>query len=421
MKSRLKHSVLPKRRLESFEAKLDAYVGGIAKRMGKADCCGIPEASVLIAGDARYQREILKPLAKFGTIDHLILVGIGGSNLGTEAVYEALRTPESPTLTVLDQIDREALESLRAFVKKLPSAKKLALVVVSKSGTTTETVLNAVKAIEICERRFGETFRERTIFIGDTGTALSDIARRRGVLFIPMPAVIGGRYSVFTAVGIVPLALLGIDVGALRRGATGALRTPHVRETKEAGATLALSALQGTHTVNFFTFGKRLETIGFWYRQLLAESIGKEMTTKGATFSHQILPIVSTAVDLHSMAQLFFSGYDGLYTHLLSVSDSSPYKLPGTHWLFEHLPFLSHKRVGEVSDAIVAGVVRAYDEKELPYRKTELPGLSAYEVGLLMNSLMLEVMCVAHLLHVNAFNQPAVELYKKHTRNILAG
>ncbi len=419
MKSTFKHSVLPERRLASFEAKLDAYVKDIVSRRGKRGLYDRPEASVLVSGDAAYQRSVAKQLPRFSGTKHVILVGIGGSNLGTEAVYDALKTDASPALTVLDQIDGETLARTAKLLRGIRRAEDVALVIVSKSGATTETILNAVKVVDACEKRFGEKAYGRTIFVGDSDTDFMSIGRRKGIITIPLPKVIGGRYSVFTAVGIVPLTLLGIDVTALRRGAGDALSGLHLRETKAAAATLALSALGGVHTVNFFTFGKRLETVGFWYRQLLAESIGKRMTTKGATFSHQILPIVSTAVDLHSMAQLFFSGYDGLYTHLVHVADPSPLTLRGRHWLLEHLPFLGGKRITEASEAIVHGVIRAYDEKELPYRRTELAGLTAHEVGLLMNSLMLEVMCIAHLLNIDAFDQPEVELYKKHTRALL--
>jgi glucose-6-phosphate isomerase len=419
MKTSLKHSVLPKRRLTAFGEKLRSYTDGIVARIGKKNLYEVPESSLLVSGDVSHQRSIEKEIQRLRGAEHVILIGIGGSNLGTEAVYHALKTEKSGELTVLDQIDRESLENLTKLVKREKNPKKLVLVVVSKSGATTETMLNAVKALEICEKRYGEEFKKQVIFIGDRDSTFLDIGRRRGVTCIPMPAIIGGRYSVFTAVGIVPLTLLGIDTGEFRRGAREALRGSNLRATREAGATLALHALGGVHTVNFFTFGKRLEVLGFWYRQLLAESIGKNMTTKGASFSHQLLPIVSTAVDLHSMAQLFLSGYEGMYTHFLYAEDPKPYRLLSSHWLLEHVPFLRGKRVGEVSQAIVTGVMRAYDGEKLPYRKTELESVSAYEVGLLMSSLMCEVMCIAHVLGVDAFNQPEVELYKKHTRSIL--
>lgn len=418
MKSSLHHSELPLRRKNALLKKAHAYTGKIV-RLGKKLEYTQSESSLFVANDARYQVSIKKALQKFKGIEQVILVGIGGSSLGTEAVYGALAYTTSPKLLVIDRVDKEALLKVEKLTKEVTNPARIALVVVSKSGTTTETMTNGVKALEVCEKAYGAGFTSQVIFIGDEGTPFLKIGKKKKILCFTIPKIIGGRYSLFTAVGIVPLTLLGIDVVSLREGACDAVISKNLKHIEEAGVTLALHAEKGVHTVNFFTFNNRLELCGYWYRQLLAESIGKNMTTKGTSFQHQLLPVVSSSVDLHSMAQLYLGGYKNMYTNFVYYDEDSSYHVLTKHWLLEHVPFLKGKKFDEVQGAILHGVLKAYDDQKLPYKKTELPKCSAYEIGFLMTSLMAEVMCLAHLLDIDAFDQPSVELYKKHTRKLL--
>ena len=418
MKTSFHHTTSSKRRERVFGKKVHAYTQKISKLLTKNDY-STPESSLVIAGDTKYQQAITKALKPFKGVKHVVLIGIGGSSLGTEAVYQALAFKTSPRLMVLDQIEKDALLRLETLVRSTDRSTDLALVVVSKSGTTTETMLNAVKALEICEKKFGPEFNKRTIFIGNADTPFLKIGKKKKILCFTMPEIIGGRYSVFTAVGMVPLTLLGIDTISLREGALALFEKKEMAHVESRAVTLAIEAERGTHTVNFFTFSERLELCGYWYRQLLAESIGKRMTTDGTTFSHQLLPVVTTSADLHSMAQLYLGGYKNMYTYFVDYDEKSPYHLLSKQWLLEHMPFLAGSEVLKVKDAIKKGVLQAYDDQKLPYTFSELPKCTAYEIGFLLSSFMCEVMCLAHAFQVNAFDQPSVELYKKHTRTIL--
>lgn len=398
--------------------KVHSYTTKLSKLEKKNDYT-LHESSLFVAGDETYQKSIKKALVRFKNIDHVILVGIGGSSLGTEAVYHALAYKTSPSLTVLDSVDKDDVRRLETLIKEISSPTRVALVVVSKSGGTTETMLNTAKVLEICEKRFGETFRKQVIFVGDADTPFLKMGKKKKILCITMPDAIGGRYSVFTAVGMVPLTLLGIDVISLREGALAALSKKELKNREKSAVTLALHAEAGVHTVNFFTFNKRLTLCGFWYRQLLAESIGKNMTTKGTTFSHQLLPVVSVSADLHSMAQLYLGGYKNMYTHFVHYNDKQPFHVLSAHWALEHVPFLGGKKYDDVQSAITHGVLQAYDDQRLPYQNTELEKCTAYEIGFLLSALICEVMCLAYLLNVDPFDQPSVEYYKKHTRKLL--
>lgn len=412
------NSTHAKRRSAVLHKKVHAYATSLVSTAQKSAYTS-HESLLALPGDEAYQSSIQHALRSFGSVKHVVLVGIGGSSLGTEAICSALQNAKTPSLLVFDQIDADALSELQVYSRTIASLKDVALVIVSKSGSTTETMVNAVKVMETFEKRFKDTIHTRTIFIGDEGTPFMKVGAKKKVVCISIPHLVGGRFSVFSAVGMVPLTLLGIDTVALRKGALAALQKKEMPIIEEAAVLLALHAEKGMHTVNFFALQKRLERCGYWYRQLLAESIGKNMTTHKTTFTGQILPIVSSTVDLHSMAQLYLSGYSDIYTHFVSYAEQKEQHTLPAHWLLEHMPFLKRKTATFVEDAIKEGVLRAYDDQKLPYRQTELQACTAYEIGFLMSSLMAEVMCIAHILDVDAFDQPSVELYKKHTRVLL--
>jgi glucose-6-phosphate isomerase len=218
---------------------------------------------------------------------------------------------------------------------------------------------------------------------------------------------------------MLPLAILGVDTVSFAEGAADALLKEHRDDVLTASVHIAILAEGGVHTVNFFTFNERLRLLGFWYRQLLAESIGKSMTTEGATFSHQLLPTVATSVDLHSMAQLYLGGYKGMYTHFVYGDVEHAHHKLSDHWLMRHLPMLKDRTPLEVKNAIREGVFKAYDDQKLPYRLSHLPKITAYELGLFMSREMFSVMCLGALFHVDVFNQPNVEAYKSYMRKIL--
>ena len=401
-----------------LEKKLSAYTSRILA-LTTTNNYTENESSLVIAGDDSYQKNIKKTLSSFKGVRNVVLVGIGGSSLGTEAVYHALKTKTSPALHVLDTISKDSLEHFSDLVKNCTNLKSLACVVVSKSGTTTETLTNAMKVVEIGEKKFGPAFLKQVIFIGDKDSEFYKIGEAKNITCFSLPSIIGGRYSVFTAVGMVPLTLLGIDTNSLRKGALAILNKEELAHIGAQASTLALHAEAGVHTVNFFTFRDRLELIGFWYRQLLAESNGKKVTAKGTPFAHPLLPVVSTAADLHSMTELYLGGYKNMFTHFISYPEERPFHLAKKHWLLEHVPFLKKKSSGQINDAIQTGVIHAYQDQKLPYRITTLSACTAYEVGHLLASLMAEMMCLAHVLDIDPFHQPSVELYKKHTRTQL--
>lgn len=415
MKSTFSNSTFPKDVLKEFSKKARGYTAEL-KKIQKNKSYTLPESALFIAQDTEYQKNIKKKLSRFARSQHVILVAIGGSLQGTHAVYKACRPKNAPRLTIVDSIEDKYTEDTERIIGNAKSVHEISLIVVSKSGSTTETMLNAFTIISLGEKKFGEAFLKRVIFIGNDDTPFLEAGKKKNILCFTLPNTIGGRFSVFTAVGIVPLTLLGINIPAFLRGARDAILKESLDTIETSAVELTLHAYAGVRVVNFFTFNRRLRACALWYRQLLAESIGKNQTKSSLPFTHQLLPIVSTSSDLHSVAELYLGGYTGIYTHFLYYKEPTKNRLPTSHWMLDHIPFLKSKKSTVIKDIITEGVLHAYNDQLLPYRYTTLPKCSEYEIGFLLTTLMAEVMYVGHLLNVDTFDQPSVEFYKKYVR-----
>lgn len=353
---------------------------------------------------------------RFTRLSHVIVVGIGGSSLGLEAIHGALGE-KGVRLSVLDMLAPEEMVVLIEELKTIKKASALAVCIISKSGSTTETLANASVLLRVLEDRFGAAIYGQTLMIGDPGAAVVKTAKKLGVQYVPMPAVIGGRFSVVTEVGLVPLSLLGHDIDAFAAG----VREAALGENEAAVAARSQQFFEyikaGVRHFNFFAFDRRLVPLGAWYRQLLAESLGKSTDRSGKPVKFGFLPTISTPVELHSVCQLYLSGFPGVFTEFVSLDKSGiDYKVGPT----KLAPQLKKFTLGEISAALYGGVVAAYRERKLPYRATvfseaDLPNTLGRYIG----AAMLETMYLAHLMNVSAFDQPNVELYKQKTRELL--
>lgn len=352
---------------------------------------------------------------RFKGIKHLILVGIGGSNLGTEAVHRVLAAG-GVELHSLDTVSAHHVDLLLQQLQSVKRMEKFAVCVISKSGNTAETLVNASVLLEALEVRFKKALYTQTIFIGNPGTDFMKAGKRMGVTTVAMPEIVGGRYSVATEVSLVPLVLLGHDVDAFMSGVQDASNETFESVVAENAARLYQYIQKGYRHYNFFAFEPRLATLGAWYRQLFAESIGKEQDRAGKPVTKGFLPTISTPTELHSVGQLYLSGFAGVYTDFVTFDDDTvDFKLAkkGIAKVY------GGHTAAEVATAIYGGVMAAYQERALPYRSTIFDENLAYSLGLFMGMRLLETMYVAELMNVNAFDQPNVELYKIKTRAIL--
>ncbi|MCA9354761.1 MAG: hypothetical protein KC877_04550 [Candidatus Kaiserbacteria bacterium] len=351
---------------------------------------------------------------QFKGIQHLVLVGIGGSDLGTKAIHEALGE-DNVTLHSLDTISVHNMSMLLASLKSVRSASKVAVCVISKSGNTAETLVNAGVLLDALEQKFKKAIYAQTIFIGNPDTDFMKTGKRLGVTTVAMPEIVGGRYSVATEVGLVPLALLGHDTDAFISGVLDATTLEFESVVAENAARIAVYLNKNYRSYNFFAFEPRLATLGAWYRQLFAESIGKEKDRSGKKFTKGVVPTISTPTELHSVGQLYLSGFAGVYTDFVTFDYDDNYSVPKKGLAKRYGKF----DMQEVATAIYGGVIGAYQERGLSHRATIFTEELPYSLGLFMGMRMLETMYVAELLNLNAFDQPNVELYKIKTRGIL--
>lgn len=373
------------------------------------------EYSLVHAQDPAVHDTIDALKKQFRAIQHLILIGIGGSDLGTKAVHDVLDDGKV-TLHTLDTVSAHNIAMILQKIRGVKSIKKLAICVISKSGNTAETLVNASILLEALEAQFGKAVYEQTLFIGNPDTEFMKAGKRLGVVLVPMPQVVGGRYSVATEVGLVPLALLGHDTDAFIAGVLDATHEEFESEVVGNAVRLHHYISKNYQHYNFFAFEPRLQMLGAWYRQLFAESIGKETDRAGKPVTKGFLPTISTAVELHSVGQLFLSGFSGVYTDFVTFDDDSvDYQIARKGIAKQYAKFTAQ----EVATAIYGGVMAAYQERVLPYRSTIFTEDLAYSLGLFMGMRMLETMYVAELMNLNAFDQPNVELYKVKTREIL--
>lgn len=378
-----------------------------------------PEAA--LAFDPLTLRDALAATGNFRGHSQVLLCGIGGSSLGVEAVHDALGGEVS--LHVIDAISPAKIQSVCARLQKAnASLEDFVVVITSKSGSTTETIANAALLLSQLTLAYGEGIKTRIIVITDRDTPLDLHAREQGYTVVTIPHAVGGRFSVFTAVGLVPLALLGHDVDALLRGAEdqaliemeGELPPSFIAAHLLARASERLITIYDT-----FVFDTGLRAYSLWRRQLVGESLGKSKALDGRVGKFGPVPTVSTLVDLHSVGQLYLGGFRGIHTDFISLTNYEiSSQIPDTP-IAALVPHISGASTTEITHAIYKGVTLSYVECHIPFNEYVLPEKTAYELGALMVFNMLETMYAAELLGIDAFDQPNVELYKKKTREAL--
>jgi len=367
-------------------------------------------------------------------LEYLIVIGIGGSNLGTVAVQEAvlgkLYNLTGPPIKVLyaDTVDSCLINSIMKIIKpSLKSEGNLLIDVISKSGTTTETVANFRILLNLL-RKYKRRYKDYVVVTCDRDSMLWRLAVKEGFTTLGIPRKVGGRYSVFSPVGLFPLGLLGIQIDNLLNGAKQ-MRDECIDvdlERNPAAITASIQFLHyknGKNIVDYFLFSSDLESLGKWCRQLIAESLGKEFDGSGRRVNLGITPTVSVgSTDLHSVAQLYLGGPYDKFTIFISVKDRRPrVHVPPADEYSRLVPGIDGKSLEDILDAIFEGTKEAFRKDKRPFIEISLPDKSERSIGQFMQLEMIKTMYLGHLLNVNPFDQPDVEKYKRETRRILSG
>lgn len=344
----------------------------------------------------------------------MIVVGIGGSNLGAQAVYEAIYGKEGNLhfpLYFADTVDSDRIHSLLQRAEHaLQNKRHILVAVISKSGTTTETIANFECFLALLKKYHPNNYHESVIAITDEGSGLWNVAGQQKFDRLAIPKNIGGRFSVFTAVGLAPLYFAQVDIDEFIKGA----QTANIEAAAISASTIAYHYEQGKNIHDIFVFDAGLEGIGKWYRQLMGESLGKN--GKGIT------PTVSVgSTDLHSVGQLYLGGPADRSTTFLNVMHPHhEVMVPEMNDYEKLVPHLQGKTLASIMHAIFEGTQRAYIENKSPFITISFPKKSAFYLGQKMQTRMNQIIMLGHLLDVNPFDQPQVELYKTQTRKILA-
>lgn len=363
------------------------------------------------------QKEAAKLRSK---ADVVVCIGIGGSYLGAKAVLEAMSDPfkllhkeqKDPTVIFAGQnISEDYTAELLAALKE----HSIAAIVISKSGTTTEPAIafRLIKA-EI-EKRYGKKeAAERIVAITDKARgALKTLATQEGYPTFVIPDDVGGRFSVLTPVGLLPLAVAGVDIAALVRGAQEMEKATAEGVPFEENPAAVYAAVRNI----LYDGGKKIEILGSyepklqyineWWKQLYGESEGKDQ--KG------IFPAaVDLTTDLHSMGQFIQDGARIMFETVLEVAESpAEVILKKEDVDTDGMNYLAGKSVDFVNKSAMNGTILAHTDGSVPNLKVTIPAMDAYSLGQLFYFFEFACGVSGYLLGVNPFNQPGVESYKK--------
>jgi glucose-6-phosphate isomerase len=362
----------------------------------------------------------------------MVVIGIGGSNLGAYAVYQAcapLRKKNSVPLYFADTVDTDYIAHIvQQCENVLKQGNAITLVVISKSGTTTETIANFECFLLLLKKYCPQKLHQHVVAITDQDSVLWQLAMKENFTVLKIPDVVGGRYSVFSASGLLPLACAGIDIQKLCLGAQQMINTC-LQPTVDKNPAAMSAAMIAYHyqkkeiqVHDLFLFSIYLEGIGKWYRQLMGESLGKEYDLNHKQVHVGITPTVSIgSTDLHSVGQLYLGGPYDKFTTLVTVAHSHARVMVPDLPAYETLVAkIQGKSLSSIMQAIIDGLQEAYQQSKRPYMHITLDRLDEHCLGQFLAFAMIQMVYLGTLLHVNPFDQPQVELYKKNTKRILA-
>ena len=355
------------------------------------------------------------------SFDHVILFGIGGSALGPHSIYTALngefesQNTNHPKLLVLDNIEPLLYDDLCQKV----SGKKNFFLFVSKSGNTSETLaqfLFAQKTFNLNETN--------TIFITDSKKGfLRDFISDKNFKSYSIPENVGGRFSVLSPVGLVPLAFCGVDIQNLLEGAKSMEEQCRKNDLSEnpAGllATTTYEWMKKQSKSNFvmLPYSSRLKYFADWFCQLFGESLGKRFDLSGNEVQTGFTPIKSLgATDQHSQLQLYLDGpKDKLVNFIEIESYKNAMSLGDRKTKDDRIDFLSGKSFKDLLQAEKKATEESLRSQDVPNFTVSLPELNAHTLGQLYQLYMNVIPLLGGLDNINPFDQPAVEQIKKFT------
>ncbi len=385
--------------------------------------------------DLPYDRKNALKIKRFaqtlrGKFDSMVVIGIGGSALGTSALIDCLKPPFHSSMSgsaregwlsviVADNISPEFM---RGILGKIPLARTI-FNVVTKSGSTSETlsVFSIVK--EIMRKSFGADWRRRFVITTDSESGfLRGFAEKNKLASFSVPSNVGGRFSVFSSVGLLPAASAGINIEKLLAGAASMDKVCFNKDfLKNPAAVYAaihhILYKKGRKINVLMPYWESLKTVSSWFAQLWAESLGKRKDIRGRDVFVGPTPVKAKGVtDQHSQLQLYAEGPSDKVVTFISVDRFKDIKIPKiSDFVF------GGKTLGQLLKAEEYGTKFSLLNAERPFISIRIPEIKEFFIGQLLYFFEVSTAIYGELLGINTFNQPGVEFGKKIAKEILRG
>ena len=364
--------------------------------------------------------------------ENFVIVGIGGSSLGNELLHYTINgiysndsiSRKTPRIYFMNNIDPESTQTLLTTL----DLKKTMFNVITKSGSTSETMQNLLSITDALKKK-NLGLKKHLIFTTDPEKGLlRKLSHEFSIETFAIHPLVGGRYSVFSAVGLLSAAVEGINIDALLRGAELIKKNITKESNPTHCAALLLPLIQyklykerGVNINTLFIYSDGLSHLGTWYRQLLSESIGKRFTRSEEQIFTGITPIgVRGATDQHSMLQLLMEGpFDKFIIFIAPAKYRKDSSLKGNLINNKDINYLKNKKASQLIKSEFLATQAAIKTSGKPSVTIEIPEINEEELGKLIYFAEYEVIALGEMLNVDPVNQPAVEFGKQLTYGIM--
>jgi glucose-6-phosphate isomerase len=342
-------------------------------------------------------------LKKFNKYKSVILIGIGGSVLGAEAIYTFCNNKIKKNFIFFDNLDQLKIEK----VKKNINFKNSLFIIISKSGNTLETLINS----NLFKDRIN---KKNTIIITEKKTNnLNTFAKKNKILHIDHKDYIGGRYSVLTEVGMIPAYFMGLKTTGFRKNLLDFFKSKE--KVVLLDNVIKLSHIYKNKKINsiiLLTYSPEINDFLYWSQQLIAESLGKK--GKG------ILPVVSIAPrDHHSLMQLYLDGPKDKLFYIFSLKESKKIKI-NKNIFGKNFNYAENKYFSKAKESQKNALIQVLKNKNIPYQEFLINRKNEETLGELFSYFIMETVLIGKLLGINPFDQPAVEQVKALTKKYLS-
>ncbi len=348
-------------------------------------------------------------------IQTVVWIGIGGSGLGPKVLQEAFETPDTVEFILVDTIDPSALQQILDIV----DWRSAVIVVASKSGETLETMSAFFFLYDALKQAAGEEAGSHVIALTDSEQGfLHNLSLKENFTILPIPRDTGGRYSIFTPIGLLPLALFDANVDAFIEGATDMDRLCRNESLEENPAALLASAQFLLETKKGFPirvimpYIHKLQSIARWDQQLVAESLGKNEV-------HNPFPLAAIGTqDQHSLLQQWMQGPRKAWHIFIREIEKPRVFLPTD--IAQEWGHIAGKSFGQLLDACLEGTAQGLTAAKRPHATISLTRMDEYHLGQLFYCFMAEVVLLGKLYRIDPYGQPGVEVSKKIAKDLLS-